>query len=83
MIKYEIKLGNKAQNGKARSIRDSIFKPMLRGMNCRNPRCRGIDTVIEFVEEHYTPINVYIDRVIHPCCGDFEERIRTKLKWGR
>lgn len=45
MIKYEIQLGSKASNMKARNLRDGLLRPMLRGMHCR--QCK-LDTIIGF-----------------------------------
>ena len=73
MIKYEVKTGNKAINERARTQRDLVYKPQLKGMNCRV--CRA-DTIISFEEREYGIVVPLIDA----CCSDFDQRIRERLQ---
>lgn len=73
MIKYEIKTGDKVANDKARSIRDNIYKPALKGVRCRN--CKT-DTVIRFIETD--PPMPRVKAIVDACFEAFKTEVEQK-----
>lgn len=76
MIKYEIKTGSKTTNDKARTKRDKVYKPALKGMRCN---CGGGDTIIS-IEEVMSTVLIIKPIVISACCEEFKTRVEAALK---